>query len=635
MKNTIYVSYNKRCDLIKTAIFKPIQVGAKINGPYYENALNDSINENISDKNQSFCELTAQYWAWKNDHDSDYIGFYHYRRHLILNDDNHEQENQFGLIEYEKIDNAYLTQSGYNDEAVNDYLKDADLVIPEKWDVRKHYAKNNLDQYKRGSDLHVDDYYSCLSILEKKYPEYKQAISTYNTSCFGYYTNMFIMKREVFNSYSSWLFDILFELEGELDIMNYSLQEYRVFGYLSEWLFGIYITEIKQHKKYKIKTARRSFINNTDTGKYRIYKENNWIKVLDLKINFDDYDRVIPVITAFNENYAIAGAALIQSIIENSSATYFYDLYIIEGSLSDETKLSFNLMLKNKNNFRLNIIDADYFFKGKQLGLCAHFSKEIYYRLLIPRLLPNYDKVIYLDADTVVNKDISQLYTLDLSGKAIAAVKDCVMAGFIKYGTLCRKECGHLTAREYLTKYLGMKDVRNYIQSGVLVIDCAYIRKNQIDDKIIAEIPKKMYWFPDQDLINKFFEGNVKFLDIRWNVFHGNGDVDGFFRKLPLKIMSQYFEARKDPWIIHFAGEKKPWIFTNIDYSNIFRFYLRNTPLQWSNHTNCDRNQAVSILQLLKPFIKNLLPIGTRRRRLAVKIYTFASNLYNQTITPT
>lgn len=636
-KISLYVSYHNKCDLIKTDYFKPIQVGTAYNKPLFPTELNDAAGENISLKNKSFCELTAQYWAWKHDTTSEYIGFCHYRRHFIFNPKNTTKSDMYGVVNYDKIDKKYLENVGYSDQSLENFLKGVDIVTPEKWDVRNLYAKNNLDQYKQGQSLDINDYTTCLEILQEKYPKYTEAATNYNISTHGYYTNMFIMKREIFEQYSAWLFDILFELEKRISLENRDLQEYRVFGYISEWLLGIYVTHLKATTDLNIVECRRTFVHNTHTGAYSLssHQTTTSISTQIPPLNNDQksYKKITPIVTAFNENYAITGAALIQSIIENSDPSCFYDLYIIEGALSEVSKFKFNLMFRNIKHFRLSIINVDQYFENKDLNLHAHFSKETYYRVLIPTILPQYNKVIYLDADMVVNKDVQELFDTDMGQKSVAAVKDYVMSGFIKHKIMCRGECGAFTAGEYLIQYLGMKNPQNYAQAGVLIFNTEKIRKTGVDQLILEEMCKNTYWFLDQDLLNKYLEDDIYYLDTHWNVLHGNNNVDSFFKKLPLKIMESYFNARKDPWIIHFAGEQKPWFNPTTDFASIFFYYLRNTP--WgdcnvsssSNTQNLEQvyvNQSFTIRQILKPFANKFLPIGTKRRNIMYKLYLMA-----------
>ena len=80
-KIKIYIACHKPCHIPKNDLLFPIQVGAAISNNRLEGMLHDDEGDNISAKNKSYCELTAQYWAWKND-EADYYGFFHYRRYF-------------------------------------------------------------------------------------------------------------------------------------------------------------------------------------------------------------------------------------------------------------------------------------------------------------------------------------------------------------------------------------------------------------------------------------------------------------------------------------------------------------------------------------------------------------------------
>lgn len=93
---------------------------------------------------------------------------------------------------------------------------------------------------------HREDLDITLQILKEKYPEYAQTADEYMKSGSAHECNMFIMKKEVYRKYCAWLFDILFEAEKQIDTTWYSVEEYRVMGYLAERLCGIYYEYLKK-----------------------------------------------------------------------------------------------------------------------------------------------------------------------------------------------------------------------------------------------------------------------------------------------------------------------------------------------------------------------------------------------------
>ncbi len=104
-------------------------------------------------------------------------------------------------------------------------------MLPKKWSVTAAGSKNNYDHYERGEYLHIRDYQAAIAIVEKLYPEYSTAIKTFNDASDGYYTNMFVMRKDIFVDYSEWLFSILDNLEDAISMNNYNARKTRYWAY--------------------------------------------------------------------------------------------------------------------------------------------------------------------------------------------------------------------------------------------------------------------------------------------------------------------------------------------------------------------------------------------------------------------
>lgn len=621
MKIELYIAAHKNFEQIFDNTFIPIHVGSISSKDKFCITV-DSSGENISKKNDSFCELTALYWVWKNTKNQDFVGFLHYRRHLNFSFSN-KNLNEWGVIEYPVIDQKYISENSLDYYGVLACLDDNDIILPEKWDVRNAGSMSMLDHYKRGQHHHEKDYLEALSILKEKYPEYYPFALKVNSSTSGYFTNIFVVRREIFNEYCLWVFDILFELEKRIDISNYSMQEKRVFGYISEWLFNIFIENKKQKfKNLKIKEIQRTFIKNPSAIIYPIpnFKEKN-----------------IPIVMSFNDSYAPYAGILIKSIINNSDKEKNYDIFIYDGGISDINKNNMNIILSNKNNIHITFLNAETIFSKYNFYSHSHFSIEMYYRLYIPDVFRNFNRVIYIDSDTIIRKDIASLLEIDLEGKSIAAVRDCVMQGFVKYKVRSNQETHSLPSQDYLKTYLGIEDNNTYFQSGVLLIDVNKARK-KIEEIRFILMSEKKYWFPDQDILNKVYHNDVFYLDQKWNVYHGNGDTQTFFRDLPEDISKKYFESRENPFIIHFAGPRKPWIYHKIDFASYFWGIARETPwyedlilnlLQKNNNLNNFDNilieeiaqktvneRNIGIRDVMRALATPFAPLGSTRRRI-------------------
>lgn len=258
MKIAILISCHKKSKTISNKFIKPIQVGCELTEKKIDGCLYDNEGENISSKNKRYCELTAQYYAWKNI-DADYYGFFHYRRYLSfakrkfakwpLFDPNIKQVNE------ESINKLCL-----NEKEIEDFVTKYDLIIP-----KKSYCVSNYYHYKTANGHHIRDLNYCLDVIKEDYPEIYTYAKKYMRSGFAYFCNMFIMKKEIFNDYCSWLFDILKKHESAYPCKNYNVREYRVSGFLAERLCGIYITYLlKTRKDLKVKKVQRVKIKNTE-----------------------------------------------------------------------------------------------------------------------------------------------------------------------------------------------------------------------------------------------------------------------------------------------------------------------------------------------------------------------------------
>ncbi len=201
-------------------VYQPIQVG---NGPEINTAyLRDNTAKNITEKNKTFCELTALYWAWMN-LDTEALGLCHYRRFF---------GSPVSMIRRIRKKNGPILAGSQ----IEMMLKGYDMILP----VKRHYwIETRESQYEHAH--HAQDLRCVEGILAERYPDYLPAWKWMLRTRSGHICNMFIMRRELADAYCKWLFDILFEAERRLDISSYSEKDKRVFGYLGERLLDVWI----------------------------------------------------------------------------------------------------------------------------------------------------------------------------------------------------------------------------------------------------------------------------------------------------------------------------------------------------------------------------------------------------------
>lgn len=260
LKNAdILICYHKEFNFIKNEILKPIQVGTALANVDL-GLLKDNTGDNISVKNPYFCELTALYWLWKNS-DASYKGLMHYRRLFDLSCKDDRWFNNFpdGIVE----------RLNLNREYVNFLLSDYDIIVPMKRVIPK--CKSIYEYYKKKH--YIADFDRVLEIIKSKTPEiYEVAADVVHNTNKMYLYNMFISSKEFLNDYASWLFDILFTLEAEIQTEVETREPYqqRVYGFLAERLFTIYV-EYSRRKGLKIKEVPVVYCE-TNKKRYDIFQ---------------------------------------------------------------------------------------------------------------------------------------------------------------------------------------------------------------------------------------------------------------------------------------------------------------------------------------------------------------------------
>lgn len=216
----VIVATHKKYKMPKDEMYLPVQVGKE--GKEDLGYTPDNTGNNISDKNNYYCELTGLYWAWKN-LNADYVGLCHYRRYFTL--------NKIKLKKEEEKFEVVLTK-----EQANKILEKTDVILPKK---RKYYIENLYSHYAH--TMHVEPLDETRNIINEKYPEYIGEFDKLKTRTSAHMFNMFIMKKEILNEYATWVFDILFELEKRIDPKQYDSFHSRYLGRISELLLDVWI----------------------------------------------------------------------------------------------------------------------------------------------------------------------------------------------------------------------------------------------------------------------------------------------------------------------------------------------------------------------------------------------------------
>ena len=237
----IFVVTHKEYKMPDNEIYLPIQVGAE--GKKDLGFLKDNTGENISLKNPNYCELTAMYWAWKN-YECDYIGLNHYRRYFTLK----------SKKEIKKSDDIFDNILNEND--VQNLMEQYDVVVSNKLHLLGKTMETKYKQQHYISDLEITK-----KVISDMYPEYMESYETAMNKHEMSICNMFIMKKDLFDEYCEWLFNILFEVEKHTNIENYSTLQKRIYGFIAERLLNVWL---EYHKELKIGTAQILSLEHDD-----------------------------------------------------------------------------------------------------------------------------------------------------------------------------------------------------------------------------------------------------------------------------------------------------------------------------------------------------------------------------------
>ncbi|HEH9419997.1 TPA: DUF4422 domain-containing protein [Aeromonas sobria] len=220
----IYIATHKPYEFPKdNQTYIPIEVGAELRKEHFCTVLDNTGLDNISHKNKSFCELTAIYWMLKNN-TSDHIGLVHYRRYFKL-----------GVKREGRFYGKWHPDSAMAKSDFVKILSSYDLIIPERIrfqeSIECDYKKNHI----------YDDYVKVRNVINDKSPEFIKYFDGFSNQHHIHTCNMFVMSSKYFELCWQWIFSIIFEFEHETDISQYDEYQRRVFGFISERLFNVWV----------------------------------------------------------------------------------------------------------------------------------------------------------------------------------------------------------------------------------------------------------------------------------------------------------------------------------------------------------------------------------------------------------
>ncbi len=254
----------------------------------------------------------------------------------------------------------------------------------------------------------------------------------------------------------------------------------------------------------------------------------------------------IPVVWGIDRKYVLQAFVVMRSILQHSGENYhFFILTADRMEIEEEVWEAADILRKEYGNFRVTIRYADPACFETARIYNRHLSAAAYFRLLIPELVPEYDKCIYLDCDILVHGDLKELYGIRLGDHYLAGVKDCHIIADIP--------------REWEHQHIMGLPARDcYINSGVMVMGLKKLRQDKMTVPFLEQLEKEN-WNEDQDVLNVCCYPQIMTIPLKYNLFHFYTGA-GIRHLYGLPYDSRDFDFDHDvPFILHLGGAYKAW----------------------------------------------------------------------------
>lgn len=270
---------------------------------------------------------------------------------------------------------------------------------------------------------------------------------------------------------------------------------------------------------------------------------------------------IVPIAFAFDNNLILPACVCISSLMMNANKDTFYDIFILHSS---------NIILRKEELNKLSQYYENCHIQYRQVDETFDASFEIrgittpaYYRLLIPVLVTEYNKVIYSDVDIIFRMDLFELYHTDIDSYYLAATKDLGL-NFSDDGI------------KYISSVDGLRQGL-YLQSGFIMMNCKKILQDKMVDKF-RNLAKEKLKYQDQDILNLTCGDKVLFLPIKYNMT----DYSYYFlykerNKVASILVGEDVNEAISYGNIHFNGHK-PWKKYSVNF-DVWWEYYRKSPI--------------------------------------------------------
>lgn len=612
----ILIACHKPSELPKNNLFLPIRVGAaKADDDF--GLQRDDGGDNISDKNSSYCELTAIYWAWKN-LDADYYGLFHYRRFYSFSKEKYPvSDDGHMMIRARILSNNVFNKYGLLDEKkMRQIIESNDVVVHESRPVKnlptpmgiagktvsQHYA------YHDGTIIRNSDISLMMDVIKSSYPSIYPYINEYmnGKSFLGY--NMFIMKKKYFMNMCEFEFNVLKRIEDKLasNINERSVNANRIYGYLAEILTSAYIYYLRcTVPGIRVEELQMIYALKTEPVLEIEPVSNNAIPVvLDLTVH------VVPELEFYLD-------VILRKFIDSCKKSK-YDLLIAHDNVISKDIQKYYTAMSNNN---VNIRFLDYSNALDELREVFGVN-NIGIKLVLPWVLKEYSKAIVLNWNTLVECDIDELYRMVPSDKYVVAARNAVTTG-----RLMEVNDKTVIPRYYSIRRIMHIDVDKYFDSSVMVLNMELIRRDYSLKDILSKHSDLHLEFNDTDILNDLYKNKVKIVGQKWNYQFMNDDsvnyICTFFT--PLDIYNEWKSSESGFAIGKFLYQTIAWphdnefavrFYKKMSESDLWPLYIARMKTSGRKLQTRFRDKVAPVGSKRRKIIKSVLPAGSRRRTI-------------------
>lgn len=273
----------------------------------------------------------------------------------------------------------------------------------------------------------------------------------------------------------------------------------------------------------------------------------------------------IAVVFSSDDRFVYFLSVALKSLIDKISSSWNYDICIISDGIKERKKNLLQLVCSNKKNVSLRFIEISAILDSDNLKTySSRLSRTTFARLYIPELFSEYSKVLSLDGDIIIKKDVAELYNTNVDNFYFAAVPDAGLSLLYKF---------HKYDAYYLES-IGINEKDKYFNAGVLLFNIVEFKNNYSVQRMIEMIAKNIFHFDEQDAFNCFAKGHIKLLHFKWNLLYRVRIAEQNI----LMSFTDYNDAYNNPYIIHYAGGLLPTNIENTLFATDFWNVARTTP---------------------------------------------------------